>query len=269
MEEKKNNKGLVCLIVILIILVLGLVGYIIYDKVLLKDKATIENNSTTTTTERVSTTTRADEETFKIDNKNIERKTLEECNFKDCNIYKSNNLSIVLKNITKKDYDIYGDVYINNVFSKTINFEDTSYNVNNNIEIEIFNDKYILFRFANEAAMYVNFYLFKYNGLLISDFEDEKELYEYDWLTINVKNDELFIEHLMFIPSEMPLKYEYCEADVLPSDNYRITKKVTVENDKIRVLETNNITWEDAYKCGSTENGGSEDCGDIKTVVCN
>ena len=37
MEEKKNNKGLVWLIVILIILVLGLVGYIVYDKVLSKD----------------------------------------------------------------------------------------------------------------------------------------------------------------------------------------------------------------------------------------
>ena len=35
MEEKKNNKGLVWLIVILIILVLGLVGYIVYDKVIL------------------------------------------------------------------------------------------------------------------------------------------------------------------------------------------------------------------------------------------
>ena len=36
MEEKKNNKGLVWLIVILIILVLGLVGYIVYDKVILR-----------------------------------------------------------------------------------------------------------------------------------------------------------------------------------------------------------------------------------------
>ena len=33
MDEKKNNKGLIWLIVILIILVLGLVGYIVYDKV--------------------------------------------------------------------------------------------------------------------------------------------------------------------------------------------------------------------------------------------
>ena len=50
MEEKKNNKGLVWLIVVLIILVLGLVGYIVYDKVLLNDK----NISKNTTTNKIS-----------------------------------------------------------------------------------------------------------------------------------------------------------------------------------------------------------------------
>ena len=49
MEEKKNNKGLIWLIVILIILVLGLIGYIVYDKVLLKDKTPVNDNETTTT----------------------------------------------------------------------------------------------------------------------------------------------------------------------------------------------------------------------------
>ena len=56
MEEKKNNKGLIWLIVILIILVLGLVGYVVYDKVLSKDKLVLNNNETTTitTTKQVS-----------------------------------------------------------------------------------------------------------------------------------------------------------------------------------------------------------------------
>ena len=49
MEEKGNNKGLVWLIVILIILVLGLVGYIVYDKVMLDNKKVINENTTTTT----------------------------------------------------------------------------------------------------------------------------------------------------------------------------------------------------------------------------
>ena len=53
MEEKKNNKGLVWLIVILIILVLGLVGYIVYDKVLLEDKTSVNNDETTTTTTNI------------------------------------------------------------------------------------------------------------------------------------------------------------------------------------------------------------------------
>jgi len=46
MEEKK--KGLIWLIVILIVLVCGLIGYIIFDKVMLTDK---ENTKSTTTTE--------------------------------------------------------------------------------------------------------------------------------------------------------------------------------------------------------------------------
>ena len=53
MEENKNNKGLIWLIVILIILVLGLIGYIVNDKVLSKDKKPINNESTTTTTSSI------------------------------------------------------------------------------------------------------------------------------------------------------------------------------------------------------------------------
>ena len=49
MEEKKNNKGLVWLIVILIILVLGLVGYIVYDKILLENEISVDDNNITTT----------------------------------------------------------------------------------------------------------------------------------------------------------------------------------------------------------------------------
>ena len=57
MEEKKNQKGLVWLIVILIIMVLGLVGFIVYDKILTKDNTTVSDNETTTT---IVTTTQSD-----------------------------------------------------------------------------------------------------------------------------------------------------------------------------------------------------------------
>jgi len=42
--EEKNNKGLIWLIIILIVLVLGLIGFIVYDKAFVKD---INNNTTT------------------------------------------------------------------------------------------------------------------------------------------------------------------------------------------------------------------------------
>ena len=45
MEEKKNQKGLIWLIIILIVLVLGLVGYIVYDKLLLNNKTSVNNGS--------------------------------------------------------------------------------------------------------------------------------------------------------------------------------------------------------------------------------
>lgn len=52
MEERKSNKGLIWLIVILIVLVLGLAGYIIYDKIILSNENVSDNgaNSKNTTT---------------------------------------------------------------------------------------------------------------------------------------------------------------------------------------------------------------------------
>lgn len=49
--EKKKSKGTTIIIVILVILVLGLTGYIVYDKVLSKEEKK-ENNSTTETTKK-------------------------------------------------------------------------------------------------------------------------------------------------------------------------------------------------------------------------
>lgn len=53
-DMRENKKGLIFFIVILIILILGVVGYIIYDNVLLnKTKAEKENISTTTTNKKI------------------------------------------------------------------------------------------------------------------------------------------------------------------------------------------------------------------------
>ena len=57
MEEKKNIRGIIWLIVILIFLMLGLTGFIIYDKFFVESKNKYENNnSTTTDTEKVDLT---------------------------------------------------------------------------------------------------------------------------------------------------------------------------------------------------------------------
>lgn len=51
MEKIKQSKGLIWLIIILIIVILGLVGFIIYDKVLSNDK-TVPNKNTTSTIQK-------------------------------------------------------------------------------------------------------------------------------------------------------------------------------------------------------------------------
>lgn len=57
MKEKKNIKGIIWLIVILIILMLGITGFIIYDKFFVESKNKYENNnSTATDTEKVDLT---------------------------------------------------------------------------------------------------------------------------------------------------------------------------------------------------------------------
>lgn len=67
MKEKKNQNGLVWLIVILIVLVLGLAVYIVYDKVLSKDKILVNNNETGTTT----TTTTVKDSSEKIQKEDL------------------------------------------------------------------------------------------------------------------------------------------------------------------------------------------------------
>lgn len=49
MENNKNSKGLIILIIILIICILGLGGYIVYDKILNKPTPTTDNTKSSTT----------------------------------------------------------------------------------------------------------------------------------------------------------------------------------------------------------------------------
>ena len=46
MENQKNNNGLIALVIVLFLLVLGLGGYIVYDKILTNKETPVENNVT-------------------------------------------------------------------------------------------------------------------------------------------------------------------------------------------------------------------------------
>ncbi len=67
--EEKNNKGLIILVIVLFIMVLGLSGYIAYDKLIAKDEPETApvKETTTTTTEEVEETM-SESEALKIGN---------------------------------------------------------------------------------------------------------------------------------------------------------------------------------------------------------
>jgi len=73
MENKKNNKGLIAIIIILTLCILGLVGYIIYDKALIKENNEKKTLSTKSTT--ITTTIKKEENLEKIA-QNLEKKLL-------------------------------------------------------------------------------------------------------------------------------------------------------------------------------------------------
>ena len=257
MEDNKKNTGLVVLVIVLIICIFGLLGYIVFDRVLSNK---IGNDNDVTTTKTTSTT--------KVINANdITQKSLEECNYESCEIYKSSDVSIMLKNINRNDDFINADVYINEVFSHAIKFHNVEYNFQSYIDINLLQNNYFIMRFANEAAMYDIFYLFNNEGKFITDFEEERKQHNSDWFNILVENDELILNYNLYYFGEEPIKFEYCESNSKPTDNYMIIKKANINNNKLNIYETKNITWEEAYKC-SSEDQDTQFCGNIYEVVC-
>lgn len=164
MEEKKNNKGLIWLIVILIVLVLGLVGYIVCDNVL-KDNNELSNNSnitSTTTTvnnnEYLIKETKLSESGKKII---LEQKTLD---------------SQCILSIDKKD------IIINDMISP-----DYSLKLHKNF-IELW--------FYDPVGSKDNFYIYDYQGNLLID---EKKLNVVDKEYLNNTNN--FYYHYYYISS--------------------------------------------------------------------
>ena len=84
MENKKNNKGLITIIIILSICIGGLVGYIVYDKLNKKDESTIKETTTTTTISPVSSTTQKQREEVTNKNGELQKSNIKNCNEKMC-----------------------------------------------------------------------------------------------------------------------------------------------------------------------------------------
>lgn len=132
MENKKNSKGLIVLVIILVLCVLGLAGYIVYDKVL--NKQTINTNNNTSSTSKITENTISNEpnknnyinnntteDIIKNFNKRIDEvKTGKEDKTLLCNLKNENNQFDVdctkitdfnIKKIDKVDSLENGDVY--------------------------------------------------------------------------------------------------------------------------------------------------------------
>lgn len=96
MEEKKNNKGILWLVIILIVLVLGLVGYIVLDKVLSEDKASTNNNETNATTTMIKNNDGTYNFTYKSHEINLLNK-----------LAKINEIYAITVKSNENDYDLY------------------------------------------------------------------------------------------------------------------------------------------------------------------
>ena len=123
MENKKNSKGLIVLLIILVLCVLGLAGYIVYDKVLSKNKKTINANNTSTITQKILDTDK--------NNKNI----LMKYGYKEINI--NNNEKLIPK--IKKDI-IKLETNIENLKKYYINEEYETFEYDNGKIVYSFNN---------------------------------------------------------------------------------------------------------------------------------
>ena len=124
MENKKNSKGLIVLVIILVLCVLGLAGYIVYDKMLSKNKKTINANKSSTITQKILDTDK--------NNKNI----LMKYGYKEININNKEKLfPKIKKDIIKLETNIENlkKYYINEEY-ETFEYDNGKiiYSFNNN-----------------------------------------------------------------------------------------------------------------------------------------
>jgi len=109
MEVKKNNTGLIWLVVILLILVLCLIGYIIFDKTLYKVTTNNEKTTTTKNEKEENNTLRRDNFIYDLNNKKIHISYVyRKMNSSEFVLWKENSNNDEIKNAN----DIYNMIYL-------------------------------------------------------------------------------------------------------------------------------------------------------------
>lgn len=211
MEEKKNNKGIIWLITILIILVLGLIGYIVYDKVLTNN----ENNKDSEAT-NIKQENETDDIIYDLDEKMVSFKDLNLNILKDFKENYSINFNGVNKVLTiENKYTIENKIeseqkgtsiwdkneitfYIDNVIvykhTQTCEPIGCTKTINN---IGVFNNKYLAISLLDTSS----------NGLLVDIeelhlFELDKEVTTINSLYYNNKNIELKDNYIYYYADE-------------------------------------------------------------------
>lgn len=238
MEKQKNNKILIIFVCVLCVLLLATGGYILFNKVVTKPTS-----------------------------KNIQQNTEspEETNDNTICVISSN---VVFKNIKDINGRTTSDVYINDNFASKITYDTNTYN-----ECKQLGDNtkekgdYYLIVFANEAALYSDFYLFNKSGKYISNFDEWRKKHDSSYylsVTMNEGN-ELLIDYYAGMGYET-IYEAYCKYKAKPNDIQRITEFISIENDELIIKNEKKETWKDIYLCTSDN---TEDCGDITKVVCN
>ena len=194
--EEKNNKGLIWLIIILIVLVLGLIGYIIYDKTSLSNNKIENNTTTTTTTKKVVDNSKYDEViSFNITLNDVEHEiaykfnalegkenhkdlTDEEINDAKKNgvyVYRSVNLNIFIDEIFVKTIPIFFDIEGNSEYYEVKNlinnFDKNSLKILKGTD----NKDYLVFLIQEEHPFLDG----KTNPIIVNEIG--KILYEFDY----------------------------------------------------------------------------------------
>lgn len=260
MEEKKNNKRLIWLIIILIVLILGLVGYVIYDRILKNNDDVISNNTTTiiqNNDNNEENVLRRDNFVYKLNNKEhhisyvyyyrnsqdyYKNESEDTINFfKEEDIYFYNEVFMKIlideKEIDNLEYSLYFDkdnLKPEELMSKVeILSSDSIHTIKGDKEYFVFTINYSTQPSLTYSQTNIDPTIVNENGILIYTLEygDGGEM----WVTDETSR--FYKKSTMFIIEEDRIYYLEIPK-VNSSDNYLVQENyLTINNDKINIIE--------------------------------